>query len=323
MEGLRRILGEGGELAYLSYMANRLQECHRVLKSSGSIYLHCDPTMSHYLKVVMDGVFGKNNFRNELVWHYRKWSTGKYAFQRNHDVLFFYSRSDSRKRAFNQLYMPRAASTLKRFGTKKIVSGYDEEGRRLPSQVAEEDSAGVRQDDVWDISRVPPIKQLYPTEKPLALLERIITASSNPGDIVFDPFCGCGTTIHAAQNLDRRWIGIDVCVQACKVIQKRIEGHFDILWDEIEFVGMPKTVEDAKSLAAYDPFKFETWAGVALYQAWKPTSVSAPIRELTDGDVCLFVKATSSMSSLKSRRGIRAQLMCKLSTKRGGKRELI
>ena len=260
MEGLRRILGEGGELAYLSYMANRLRECRRVLKPTGSIYLHCDPTMSHYLKVIMDGVFGKKNFINEVVWHYRKWSTGKYAFQRNHDVLFFYSRSDSRDRAFNQLFMPRAASTLKRFGTKKIVSGYDEAGQRLPSQVAEEDSEGVRLDDVWDIGRVPPIKQLYPTEKPLPLLERIITVSSNPNDIVFDPFCGCGTTIHAAQNLGRRWTGIDVCVQACKVIQKRIEGHFDSLWDDIEFVGMPKTLDDARALAAYDPFKFERWA---------------------------------------------------------------
>lgn len=260
IEGLRRMLGQGAELAYLSYMANRLRECRRVLKPTGSIYLHCDPTMSHYLKALMDGIYGKNNFRNEIIWHYRKWSTGKYTFQRNHDVLFFYSRSDSRERAFNQLFMPRAESTLKRFGTKRIISGYDETGQRLPSQVAEEDSEGVRLDDVWHITRVPPIKQLYPTEKPLALLQRIIKASSNPNDIVFDPFCGCGTTIHAAQNLGRRWIGIDVCVQACKVIQKRLEGHFDTLWDDIEFVGMPKTVEDAKALAAYDPFKFERWA---------------------------------------------------------------
>ncbi|MYE78987.1 MAG: hypothetical protein F4243_08355, partial [Chloroflexi bacterium] len=110
------------------------------------------------------------------------------------------------------------------------------------------------------MARVPPIKQLYPTEKPLPLLERIVSASSKPGDVVFDPFCGCGTTIHAAQNLGRRWIGIDVCVQACKVIQKRLEGHFDSLWDDIEFVGMPKTLEDARELAAYDPFKFERWA---------------------------------------------------------------
>lgn len=260
IEGLRRILGEGAELAYLSYMANRLRECWRVLKPTGSIYLHCDPTMSHYLKVVMDGIFGKQNFRNEIIWHYRKWSTGKYAFQRNHDVLFFYSRSGSRERVFNQLYMPRTASTVKRFGNRRIISGYDKEGQRLPSQVADEESKGVRQDDVWPIARVPPIKQLYPTEKPLPLLERIVSASSNPGDVVFDPFCGCGTTIHAAQNLGRRWIGIDVCVQACKVIQKRIEGHFDSLWDDIEFVGMPKTLEDARALAAYDPFKFERWA---------------------------------------------------------------
>ncbi len=260
MEGLRRILGEGGELAYLSYMANRLRECRRVLKPTGSIYLHCDPTMSHFLKIVMDGVFGKKNFRNEVIWHYRKWSTGKYAFQRNHDVLFFYSRSRSRERAFNQLFMPRSAATIKRFGAKRIISGYDEAGQRMPSQVSEEDSEGVRLDDVWDIARVPPIKQLYPTEKPLALLERIIQASSDEGAVVFDPFCGCGTTIHAAQNLGRRWIGIDVCVQACKVIQKRIEGHFDSLWDDIEFVGMPKTLEDARALAAYDPFKFERWA---------------------------------------------------------------
>ncbi len=260
MEGLRRILGEGAELAYLSYMSNRLRECRRVLKPTGSIYLHCDPTMSYLLRMVMDAVFEKNNFKNEIIWHYRKWSTGKYTFQRNHDVLLLYSRSDTRARVFNQLYMPRTESTRKRFGTKRIVSGYDETGRRLPSQVADEESAGVRQDDVWEIARVPPIKQLYPTEKPLALLERIISASSNPDDIVFDPFCGCGTTIHAAQNLGRRWIGIDVCVNACKVIQKRIEGHFDSLWDDIEFVGMPKTVEDAKTLAAYDPFKFERWA---------------------------------------------------------------
>ncbi len=260
MEGLRRILREGAELAYLSYMANRLRECRRVLKQTGSIFLHCDPTMSHYLKVIMDGIFGKKNFRNEVIWHYRKWSTGKYTFQRNHDVIFFYSRSESLKRTFNQLYMPRAASTSKRFGTKRIISGYDEAGQRLPSQVAEEDSQGVRLDDVWDIARVPPIKQLYPTEKPLALLERIIKASSKPNDVVFDPFCGCGTTIHGAQNLGRRWIGIDVCVQACKVMQKRIEGHFDSLWDEIEFIGMPKTIEDAKVLAEYDPFKFERWA---------------------------------------------------------------
>ncbi len=260
IEGLRMMLGEGPQLAYLSYMANRLVECHRVLKPTGSIYLHCDPTMSHYLKTVMDGVFERRNFINEIVWHYRKWSAGKYTYQRNHDVILFYSRTPSRERIFNQLFMPRAESTIRRFGNSKIVSSHDPTGRRLPSQVEDKNSEGVRQDDVWDINRVPPIKQLYPTEKPIALLERILTASSNPGDVVLDPFCGCGTTLHAAQNLGRRWIGVDVCVNACKVIEQRLRSHFDTIWDDVEFIGMPKTPSDAKTLASLDAFRFERWA---------------------------------------------------------------
>ena len=100
----------------------------------------------------------------------------------------------------------------------------------------------------------------YPTQKPLALLERVITASSNEGDIVLDPFCGCGTAVHAAQNLDRRWIGIDICVNACKVIEKRMRSHFDTLWSKVEFIGMPKTRDDARFMAESDPFRFERWA---------------------------------------------------------------
>lgn len=254
------MLGEGPELAYLSYMANRLDECKRVLKDTGSMYLHCDPTMSHYLKAVMDGLFGSSGFKNEIVWHYRKWSTGKYTFQRNHDIVLFYSPSKDKRRTFNQLYMPRAKSTVKRFGDAEIVSGYDVTGRRLPSEVREHDSKGVRQDDVWPIGRVPPISQIYPTQKPVGLLERIMKASSNEGDWILDPFCGCGTAIHAAQNLNRRWIGIDICVHACKVIEERIRGHFDILWGGVTFKGIPKTIDDARFLAENDPFRFERWA---------------------------------------------------------------
>ena len=271
MEGLRMMLGEGPQLAYLSYMANRLLECHRVLKPTGSIYLHCDPTMSHYLKAVMDAVFGRQNFTNEVVWHYRKWSAGKYTFQRNHDVILFYTKTSTRERVFNQQFMPRAESTLKRFGKAKIVSGYDEMGRRLPSQVEDKESEGVRQDDVWDINRVPPIQQLYPTQKPIALLERIIQASSNEGDVVLDPFCGCGTTIHAAQNLGRQWIGIDICVNACKVIEQRIRQHFDSLWSNVEFIGFPKTRDDALTLAGLDKFRFERWAA-ALVDGMEPNT---------------------------------------------------
>ena len=259
IEGLRRILGESSNLAYLSYMANRLRECKRVLKPTGSIYLHCDPTMSHYLKIVMDAIFGHRRFCNEIIWHYRKWSTGKYAFQRNHDVILFYARSSARKRTFNQIYMERAPSTLKRFGTKKITSGYDEQGQRIPSKSSGQ-SPGVRQDDVWPMGRVPPIKQLYPTEKPLPLLERIVTVSSHPGQVVLDPFCGCGTTIHAAQALDRHWIGIDICVNACKVIEQRLSEHFDSVWADVQYIGMPRTLGHAQELAELDKFRFERWA---------------------------------------------------------------
>jgi site-specific DNA-methyltransferase (adenine-specific) len=144
MQAFRTFLGDSNLLAYLSMMAPRLVELRRVLKPTGSIYLHCDPTASHYLKLLMDAVFGAINFQNEIIWHYRKWPTGKYSFQRNHDILLFYSRSESKSRTFNQLYMDRAPSTLKRFGTARIVSGRDDAGRRIPSQMKDEDSEGVR-----------------------------------------------------------------------------------------------------------------------------------------------------------------------------------
>jgi hypothetical protein len=248
-------------MAYLAMMAPRLDELHRVLKPTGSIYLHCDPTASHYLKLLMDATFGPRNFVNEIVWHYRKWPTGKYTFQRNHDILLFYSRSQSRERTFNQLYMERAASTLKRFGKAKIVSGHDEGGKRLPSEVAHEESKGVRQDDVWEIGRVPPIKQLFPTEKPPALLDRIIKASSNADDTILDPFCGCGTTIAVAESLKRRWIGIDVTHLAIGLIRHRLVSAFgDEILGTFEVIGEPTDLGGARALAASDRFDFECWA---------------------------------------------------------------
>ena len=231
-------------MSYLIMMAVRLIEIHRLLKPTGSVYLHCDPTASHYLKLLMDAVFGKDHFRNEIIWHYRKWSTGKYAFQRNHDVILFYVRSGSKERVFNQLYMPRAKSTLKRFGDKQIVSGYDESGRRLPSQVADKKSPGVRQDDVWAIPRVAPVKQLYPTQKPIALLKRIIEASSNEGDIVFDPFCGCATTLVAADRMERQWAGIDLSPLAVKLVNERISKDRGALWGGANVVDtLPKRTD--------------------------------------------------------------------------------
>ena len=211
-------------------------------------------------------MFGYENLCNEIIWHYRKWSTGKYTFQKNHDVILFYARSRMRDkdRTFNQLYMERAASTLKRFGTAEIVSGYDEAGRRIPSQTTDQESRGVRQDDVWDIGRVPPIKQLFPTEKPEALLERIITASSNEGDVVLDPFCGCGTATVVAERLRRNWIGIDITHLAVTLIRHRLQDTFGTQLSEYDVLGVPKDIESARALSAESEhdgrYQFEWWA---------------------------------------------------------------
>ena len=209
--------------AFLCWLGVRLIQMHRVLADDGSMYLHIDHTAHAYVKALMDAIFGRHNFLNEIVWHYRKWSTGRYTFQRNHDTILLYSRSSSRERIFNQLYMERAESTKRRFGNAKIISGHNE-GRRVPSQTEAEESLGVRQDDVWEINRVAPVNQLYPTQKPLALYERIINASSNPGDMVLDPFCGCATTPIAAERLGRQWLGMDIWAGAYDVVKERLES---------------------------------------------------------------------------------------------------
>ena len=345
MEGLRRMLGQGSDLAYLSYMANRLRECRRVLKPTGSIYLHCDPTMSHKLKLLLDAVFGSKNFRSEIIWRRTNaHNNTSRQYGPIHDTIFFYSASN--KLTFHPGHTPYTKAYIetrfkhndtrgryqtnyltgpgKRYGDSgKEWGGFNptskdrhwaiprslrkylpEQGKNMSTQEAldalySQDlivfpkkiggqpmykqyvGEGVSYQDVWayqpntkgvlfdtDDCIDQDVKWLeneeekldYPTQKPVGLLSRILVTSSNENDVILDPFCGCGTTIEAAQRLNRRWIGIDICAQACKIIQQRLEGHFDSLWDEIEFVGMPKTVEDAKLLAKYDPFKFEKWA---------------------------------------------------------------
>ena len=313
MEGLRRILGESPSLAYLSYMANRLRECRRVLKPTGSIYLHCDPTMSHYLKVVMDGLFGAHHFVNEIVWK-RSDAKGDFGqgarhFARQNDHLLLYRQTPHA--TYNPLFVPLDQGYVDRFYRYKDPGGrrykldnmlgpggeakgnpyYEVMGvsrhwryskERMQSLI---DSGRVIQTNpgtvpmykrYLDESRGTPVgsnwtdislvrgwskeKLGYPTQKPVALLDRIIQASSNPGDVVLDPFCGCGTAIHAAQNLGRKWIGIDICVNACKVIERRLRDHFDSIWSEVDFIGMPKTRDDARTLADLDKFRFERWA---------------------------------------------------------------
>jgi site-specific DNA-methyltransferase (adenine-specific) len=250
-------------ISYLVTMSIRLWYMHKILKSTGSFFLHCDPTMSHYLKILCDLIFTEKNFRNEIIWHYKKWSNVSSQFQRNHDVILFYSKSHDKDRTFNISYMPRAESTQKRFGDASIISGFDEEGNRTPAQTSDELSKGVPQDDVWNINRVPPIKQLYPTEKPAKLLEKIIEACTNEGDLVADFFCGCGTTITEANKLKRRWLGVDISHLAVRLIGKRlIESYGDEVAKTFEVHGFPKDIDSAKELANNvkgGRLEFEDW----------------------------------------------------------------
>ncbi len=244
---------EGGIEVYIGWMKERVIEMHRILKDTGSIYLHCDWHASHYLKIMMDTVFGMTNFRNEIVWHYRKWTAGNRQYQRNHDVILYYSKTDSSERVFNIDFMERTESTKKRFGNSKIISGYNGDGKRIPSKTDDTNSVGVPRDDVWDINRVPPVKQLFPTQKPEALLERIIKASSNENDVVLDPFCGCGTTLAVADKLNRKWVGIDISQTACALMKLRLQNQGV---KEVNIIGMPVTVDDLKKIK---PFEFQNW----------------------------------------------------------------
>ena len=285
IQGYTKVLGKGSLLAYIVSMTLRIAEIWRVLKPTGSFYLHCDPTCSHYLKLVLDAVFCGHggDFRNEIIWHYRKWATRQAQFVSNHDVIFFYSKTESKDRVFNQLFMERAASTLKRFGKSKIVSGYDETGKRLPSKTEVHESEGVALDDVWDIGRVPPIKQLYPTQKPEDLLERILQASSHEQDMILDAYCGCGTTINVAERLKRQWKGIDITYQSISVVLKRLEESFGKeLLSKIRLNGVPQDMAAARALAQKQDDRvrkeFEKWA-VLTY-----TNNRAVIHEKKGGD---------------------------------------
>ena len=209
-----------GMQSYLTMMAVRLLEMRRVLKRTGSIYLHCDPTASHYLKMLMDAVFGAGDFRNEIVWSYRRWPSKSSYFQTMHDVLLFYVRGTDT--TFNVSYEPPSASYIKRFKGKTQVLDPVTKTRKI---VVDQPTKGLPQRDVWDISIIAGFAKErvgYPTQKPLALLERIINASSNPGDVVLDPFCGCATACVAADRLGRKWVGIDISPKAVELVNMRL-----------------------------------------------------------------------------------------------------
>ena len=209
--------------SYLAYMAARLLEMRRLLKPTGSIYLHCDPTMSHYLKLLMDAVFGREQFQNEIIWSYRRWPSKQNRFQRMHDVLFLYtSGGGGGGHTFNVSFEPPSTATLKRFKGKQVLQDPVTNSRKLTTGKR---SKGTPQRDVWDIGIIAGFAKErtgYPTQKPLALLERIIEASTNEGDMVLDPFCGCATTLVSADSLARQWVGIDISAKAADLVRDRL-----------------------------------------------------------------------------------------------------
>ena len=285
LQALRAFLGENDMMAYLTMMAVRLVELNRVLKPTGSLYLHCDPTASHYIKLLLDAIFGKKHFLNEIIWHYKSFhGQVKNYFPKKHDIIFLYTKSDNW--IFSRQYGTDFTETIdfKRWN-KYLIDGYKIIGANMPMQdtrfvrfynrwVKENNREpgpndvvyeviGQSIDTVWDIKPVDPKDKErlgYPTQKPEALLERIIRASSNEGDLVLDPFCGCGTTIAVAERLKRRWIGIDITYLAINLIKNRLHNTFKNELSEPEEFGDPKDVPSAKRLWEINPYEFEWWA---------------------------------------------------------------
>jgi DNA modification methylase len=296
-------------------MVERLIYMKPILKGTGSIYLHCDPTASHYIKVMMDGIFGHHNFRNEIIWKRTSAHSSAKRYGPVHDVLLFYSKTD--KFIWNRQYQPHdpayvashyrnvdsngrayTLSDLTAAGTRKGSSGQpwrgfdpttkgnhwkftlenldrlNKEGRiywskregSWPRYIRYLDEVkGTPLQDIWtDISPVNAMasdRLGYPTQKPLELLKRIIAASSNKGDIVFDPFCGCGTTVYAAQETGRTWIGCDVAILAIKIIREVLTERYRLA-EGTDYVvdGIPPSVEAARELFERDAHQFQHWA---------------------------------------------------------------
>ncbi|MGO8821680.1 MAG: DNA methyltransferase [Desulfomonilaceae bacterium] len=292
MIALKKFLGPNDMMAYLVMMAIRLTELHRVLKPTGSLYLHCDPTASHYIKLVLDSIFGPTAFRNEIIWKRTPFSGSSKArakqFPKSHDVILFYSRENDW--TWNSPTIPYSDKYLSRFGwkdergqyRKTLLKTYSqetlerlrEEDRLIEpkhvgskygyKQYLHESSGTCQIDDIWtDINMINPVAKErlgYPTQKPEALLERIINASSNVGDLVLDPFCGCGTTVAVAERLKRNWIGIDITHLAISLMKNRLNTSFGYDISPYEVIGVPVDVGSAQALAEQDRYQFEWWA---------------------------------------------------------------
>lgn len=258
---------EGGIQHYTDWMRKRVFEMHRVLKPTGSIYLHCDHHASHHLRLVLDEIFGARQFRNEIVWHYSGWNKNlaRY-FERRHDSILFYAKG--RTQTFNGYSSP-WESEEEYVRVRKQKVRIDEQGRRyvlsdrgggnrIRRYLDEAMAYGKPIDDVWDIDKLNNSSgeaMGYPTQKPEALLERIIAASSNPGDVVLDPFCGCGTTVATAERLNRRWIGIDISPTAVRLMERRVRKATMGRCEPV-VIGLPTTEDDLRHLK---PFEFQNW----------------------------------------------------------------
>lgn len=320
LRAMRDFLGDNDMMAYLAMMAVRLIELHRVLKPTGSLYLHCDPTASHYLKLLLDGVFGARRYINEIIWLRANAHNFKTRYwPRQHDTILFYAKGaelhlDPQYEPYSEAQISRykqdangryytgqdmTVSLVRRHrqfewrgvtppphrswgASKEQLEVWFAEGRILLRQDGKprmdglkkylDEMKGKQVGTVWsDIDRITNTageRLGYPTQKPLTLLERIIAASSNKGDVVLDPFCGCGTAVHAAQKLGRNWIGIDVTHLAIGLIEKRMKDAFPGITFEVK--GRPQSLADAQDLALRDKHQFELWAlSVVDADPWK------------------------------------------------------
>ena len=233
-------------MSYITYMTQRIIELHRVLKDTGSFYLHCDPTASHYLKIVLDRIFGKDNFRNEIVWCYSRPSAPKQKqLSRVHDIIFWYSKGKKWIFNPNDIRQKYADSSVSREGYKATKS------KMTGGSVVNLDEKG-KFPESWIY--IPPLKGNsreycgYPTQKPLALMHRIIKASSNEGDIVLDPFCGCATTCVASQQLGRKWIGIDISEKSADLVIERLADDSGLFADFVHRTDIPERTDIKKEL---------------------------------------------------------------------------
>jgi len=258
---------EGGINVYIEWMKQRIIELHRVLKSTGTFYLHCDWHAGHYLKVMADEVFGYNNFRNEIIWCYRGGGVPIKDYSRKHDTIFRYSKSNNYLFYVDEVRIPYSEESMERleykarsFRKNKTYDNYSPNPK------------GKHPEDWWIMQPLMPSdkeRTSYPTQKPERLLQRIIASSSDKGDIVLDAFCGCGTALAVAQKLNRKWIGIDISPASIALIKNRL-AKSGVDKDTIDIIGMPQSIDDLKK---FRPFDFQYWVINEIHGVPSPRKV--------------------------------------------------